>query len=207
METLINFETAKLAKEVGFDWYTERMCSTFYVSENIDVTYNYKSKKKIFKEGTLIDEENYLDETSCTTHNIPEQYWISAPTQSLLQKWMREKYKLLVEINCMCVGEHEVIQWKFTGVHHWKKGNHLKTVLTDRYFNSYEEALEKGLLVALKYLRPRILWNKLGDIPIDEQECIEEKFEHFEIGTHRETIWHWFEEKFNLSVAKDLMKL
>lgn len=49
------------------------------------------------------------------------------------------------------------------------------------------------------------IWNELGNIPIDEDECIEEEFLHFEIGTHRETIWHWFEEEFNLSVAEDLM--
>lgn len=49
------------------------------------------------------------------------------------------------------------------------------------------------------------LWNKLGDIPIDKEECIEKEFLHFEIGTHREIIWYWFEEEFNLSVAEDLM--
>ena len=29
----------------------------------------------------------------------------------------------------------------------------------------------------------------------------------FPIGTHREEIWYWFEERFNISVAKDLMRL
>ena len=27
------------------------------------------------------------------------------------------------------------------------------------------------------------------------------------IGTHREEIWHWFEETFGVSVAEDLMGL
>ena len=49
------------------------------------------------------------------------------------------------------------------------------------------------------------LWSRLGDIPMNpETECIEEPFMHFPIGTHREEIWHWFEETFNVSVA-DLM--
>ena len=49
------------------------------------------------------------------------------------------------------------------------------------------------------------LWGKFGDIPMNpETECIEEPFMHFPIGTHREEIWHWFEETFNVSVA-DLM--
>lgn len=29
--------------------------------------------------------------------------------------------------------------------------------------------------------------------------------EGFPTGTNREEIWHWFEEQFNISVAKDLM--
>jgi hypothetical protein len=53
----------------------------------------------------------------------------------------------------------------------------------------------------------RSLWNELGNIPIDEDENIEEDFLHFEMGTHREEIWHWFEEEFDISVAKDLMYL
>lgn len=49
------------------------------------------------------------------------------------------------------------------------------------------------------------LWEDFGNIPMNpETECIEEPFMHFPIGTHREEIWHWFEETFNISVA-DLM--
>jgi hypothetical protein len=50
-----------------------------------------------------------------------------------------------------------------------------------------------------------LLWEELGDIPTDENECIEEEFAGFPAGTHREEIWHWFEDTFGLSVAKDLM--
>ena len=48
------------------------------------------------------------------------------------------------------------------------------------------------------------LWKLLGDIPTFndesedigeyEEDTIEEPFLHFPIGTHREDIWHWFEE-------------
>lgn len=54
----------------------------------------------------------------------------------------------------------------------------------------------------------KILWKELSDIPMDpETECIESEWNNFPAGTHREEIWHWFEETFNLSVAKDLMGL
>ena len=50
-------------------------------------------------------------------------------------------------------------------------------------------------------------WEKLGEITIDDDECIETEFLHFPVGTHREEIWHWFEEYYGISVAEDLMGL
>ena len=49
------------------------------------------------------------------------------------------------------------------------------------------------------------LWAQLGDVPIDEDECIEVEFLGFRPGTSRYEIWQWFEGAFNLSVADDLM--
>lgn len=47
------------------------------------------------------------------------------------------------------------------------------------------------------------LWEEFGTIPMDpETECIEEDWNGFPAGTFREDIWHWFEETYNVSVAK-----
>jgi len=52
----------------------------------------------------------------------------------------------------------------------------------------------------------RRLWTEFGDIPMDlETECIEQSWHGFPAGTHREEIWHWFEETFQISVAEALM--
>ncbi len=48
-------------------------------------------------------------------------------------------------------------------------------------------------------------WKELVDIPIDEDENIESAFRHFPVGTNKFDIWHWFEEEFGISVAKDLI--
>ena len=56
------------------------------------------------------------------------------------------------------------------------------------------------------------LWAELRNIPIDEHENLDQDFTPtgfnitFEKGEHREDVWHWFEETFNLSVVKDLMR-
>lgn len=50
------------------------------------------------------------------------------------------------------------------------------------------------------------LWDKLEDHPYDPYtECITAPYVIFPAGTHREAIWHWFEESFGISVAEDLM--
>jgi hypothetical protein len=53
------------------------------------------------------------------------------------------------------------------------------------------------------------LWADLGNVPVndDEKETIDEDWLLFVKGTPRIEIWHWFEETFYVSVAKDLMGL
>lgn len=54
--------------------------------------------------------------------------------------------------------------------------------------------------------RVREFWLEFGDIQMNpDTECIETEWNGFPSGTHREEIWHWFEETFNVSVAEDLM--
>ena len=53
----------------------------------------------------------------------------------------------------------------------------------------------------------KFLWEILGDIPVNENDEIETKFLHFEVGSDKFDIWDWFEKEFDLSVAKDLMNL
>lgn len=38
------------------------------------------------------------------------------------------------------------------------------------------------------------LWDRLSDVPVNEQEQIDVPFEHFAKDTHRENIWHWLEQ-------------
>ena len=49
-------------------------------------------------------------------------------------------------------------------------------------------------------------WQKLGDIPVDDNEEIEISFRHFPIGTDKFEIWQWCEDEFDCSVAIDLLK-
>lgn len=64
-----------------------------------------------------------------------------------------------------------------------------------------EEITKRGNLELAK-----MLWDDFEDVPMNpDTECIEEEWCGFSAGTFREDIWHWFEERFDVSVAEDLM--
>ena len=55
--------------------------------------------------------------------------------------------------------------------------------------------------LAARDARIEDLWHMFGDIPMDpETETMEEDFLIFPAGTHREEIWHWFDERYSKGV-------
>ena len=86
-EQLISFETAKLAKEKGF----EELVNNCYYEEKLFGTYAMMDENDL----AFID---VMDGNELENHNnlnfINYKCRFSAPTQSLLQKWLREKHKI-----------------------------------------------------------------------------------------------------------------
>lgn len=56
----------------------------------------------------------------------------------------------------------------------------------------------------LNFVVWQTLWNHLGDVPINEDGEIQESFLHFEAGTDREDIWHWFEWFFDITLGDEI---
>ena len=123
-EQLITFETAKLAKEKGFDEHVDKsICN-----EN-DGHFYHGGKNSYF-------ERKYLH----------KQY--SSPTQSLLQKWLREIHGIYVDIMPTTKGD-DVIHV----LHMCNVFSKEKTIECDlEVFEKYEDALEEGLLIGLKHI-------------------------------------------------------
>ena len=131
-ERLITFKTAKLAKEQGFNEF----CDSLYKDENTLYRdcHEYNPSIKYYNEDykESIHNPNWYLKEAC-----------SAPTQSLLQKWLREKH-----------GVHITV-W-FSKV---EKNFNLEVYLDTAedevdiiYEGAYEQALEKGLQEALKLI-------------------------------------------------------
>src|SRR3989344_4987293 len=53
----------------------------------------------------------------------------------------------------------------------------------------------------------KALWSILGDVPVNEDDELDDNFLLFEKGSDKFEVWHWFEDKFDISVAKDLMNI
>jgi hypothetical protein len=52
----------------------------------------------------------------------------------------------------------------------------------------------------------RILWDKLGNVPVNDDDEIEENFEQFTTGEDKTEIWQWFEWFFDISLGKELFE-
>ena len=134
-EQLISFETAKLAKEKGLEQHPTKLFYPYY---------NYKGEFK----GDVKDYlKKYLNEEDATNFEN-----IFAPTQSLLQKWLMEKYRIFININYD--GNDEVFRLEIIKQNNdrSRKVFYLKEENIIMMFHSYEDALEISLQEGLKLI-------------------------------------------------------
>lgn len=122
-DQLISFETAKLAKEKGYKGDTGKRGLNIQLS-----TLCYTIKENGYEEGHL----NHVG------------VGIAAPTQSLLQKWLREIHNIQVFVawtGLKSTNKYDVMWFK-----------DVPKTSFDASYNTYEEALEAGLTEALKLI-------------------------------------------------------
>tara|TARA_R110001632_G_scaffold40980_1_gene102808 strand:+ start:1467 stop:1871 length:405 start_codon:yes stop_codon:yes gene_type:complete len=132
-EQLITFDTAKLAKEKGFENKTPHKLRRDYYNHLGEINGDVTEYIKAYVANKGLEKYNTID----------------APSQSLLQKWLREEHKINVESNYL-----PNIQ-KYSCLYIPMRG---KACISDRKyvsklkFDTYEEALEEGLQEALKLI-------------------------------------------------------
>jgi hypothetical protein len=133
-DEIVSFDTAKLAKEKG-------------LVSGITVYHTYCIGFGIGTENEIQPDKKLL--TEYKRDNVKGQFHLAlAPTQSLLQRWLREVHKIDIEIevtlddNC----KREYVGWILT------ENSPFIDAKDDDYKSSYEEALEAGLQEALKLI-------------------------------------------------------
>jgi len=146
-EQLISLETAKIIKEKEF-------------FEAVDVSYieylkTRKSDNPSFrmKKGEIeIEKGHFINNHPIVDYSNINYIMYAAPTQSFLQKWIREKHNIHIQIYV----EHDdnIIWWDYN-LFKIKKGYNFESInniIIDNICNSYEEALEMGLQESLKLI-------------------------------------------------------
>jgi hypothetical protein len=135
-ESLITYKTAKLAKEKGFD---------------IPVRYGiYGKEMKLtqnmgWERNPKLELVNWNSKTKQQKHSQAT----SVPTQSLLQKWLREEHNLEILVFYSQTAQYSI---RIGNIIKMKEG--LPPVMYSELAISgtYEEALERGLQEGLKLI-------------------------------------------------------
>lgn len=158
----ITFETAKLAKKKGFDIKGQNV----FDLKNNNKIINFKDLAiqefidDVETAGYLDKAFNYLKEDiNRTDDNNDKHYYLLAPTQSLLAKWLREKYDIEINITRM---PPEAIKSSFNkgnkrikkyNMWVWSLNGNPRIENPSLFFDNYEEAFEIGLQEALKLIK------------------------------------------------------
>jgi len=124
-DKLISLEVAKLAKEAGFDYCVDNHYS---------------------QEDCVGDEfHTFMDDVK---NSEIEHFEYSAPTQSLLQKWVREMHLIDVFVEPVGGGLYGfLINDKLDPVN-W--------VRLQKQHKTYEDALDQGLKIALRKIKEKL---------------------------------------------------
>lgn len=124
-DQLISFETAKLAKEKGCD------------IPSVLVMYHPSKIKNGFEIKGKYTKRTYKDYYKNVSGDRIERIHIISQTS--LQKWLREKHNI-----------HINIHWSEKGYIVFEKAHELDNT---HWYETYEEALEAGLYEALKLIK------------------------------------------------------
>ena len=123
-EEICTYEVAKLAKEKGFDW----ICPHYFRTKN----------KDLFRVFPCEDWSDIEDR-------------INAPTQSLLQRWLREEKRVVFGISPMQEMDCEDLGWCAT-IYKVDENGYGLSWKEELYYNTYELVLENALKYALENL-------------------------------------------------------
>ena len=141
-EVLVSFDTAKLLKERGFDWYCDNVY-TYTLTEQIDEETGDTTGPFGWKRGELNLEKTYFANYSAGDTSGTNWCLCAAPTQALLQQWLREVHNIDIIVTSNLMGYGYLIYQRYPP----------KNITNNLVFEKYEQALEAGILETIKLIK------------------------------------------------------
>jgi hypothetical protein len=142
----ITFETAKLAKEKGFNIIV-RGHYIEYLIDRIDPEYPEGGGPFSMEKGKIEFEENAMINNGGSDYSNQNYKMYTAPTQSLLARWLREIHNIQVYVSSQTVDGNK----KYRDYVGYVNGYAINDP-RDEEFQTYEQAMEVGLQIALKMI-------------------------------------------------------
>ena len=137
-EEICTCEVAKLAKDKGFPQDVDRWVADLHSATNSNY-YNHKGELN----GDCIE----IIKCKIQKEEIPKEFeLVAAPTQSLMQRWLREEKKVHIEIYPVFPSPNDVKYGR------WIVADAITKSIPIEYFDTYEQALEDAELYCLKNL-------------------------------------------------------
>lgn len=132
-EQLISFPVAKLAKEKGF----KEFCYAYY-----------DERRKLFFEnkanGSSTDTYFEVNFEDLLENFNTYKFTYSAPTQSLLAKWLREKHNIHISCHPLKWNDNKIILYN-AAIRDFNNKGEYYSVESINYESALELALEEGL--------------------------------------------------------------
>lgn len=134
-DNLVSFETAKMLKEKGFDWNCD------YVEQ--------LSTGEIFYTYRRMGVPRYLGRKEEFSGHFVENTFLKRPTQSLAQRWLREKFNIHIKLHSSNTNRFSYEIYEMIPP---KGGTVDANINSKKDYKTYEEALEAGLQKSLKLI-------------------------------------------------------
>jgi hypothetical protein len=151
-DRLISEETVKLANEKGFNEYTSRMKSLYVILEDLWEQDHHNGNDFLM----------YVTDDIITSEEPPSHPGIKykvigkRPTQSILQKWLRDVHNIHISLTRVYKLNNNVPSFSgyciYIGDGEFESKIPINTFFNLNYYPTYEEALEVGLIESLKLI-------------------------------------------------------
>ena len=140
-DEIITIKTARLLKEKGFDIAGVNVYTEYHKTHKSDNPSFAMKKGEIEFDSSFYFINNHH---GCDYSNKNYTMY-SAPTQSLVQRWIREKHNLIILVGFYDTDDENNYFYSLIG--------HPRELQEDEYYKTYEEAMEIGLYRVLSEIK------------------------------------------------------
>ena len=145
-EQIITIETAKLAKEKGFSNCPDEDLSDYCIYCKYYDGYKNNVPEEKWEEYYPLSIRYLNIDQGSSKYDYSPQNSYEAPTQSLLQKWLREKHQIHVEPYI----SNKLYGYRISMPDNNPAYSSIQEYTDVLFASSYEQALEEGLFKGLK---------------------------------------------------------